>query len=100
MYKPNQERVHTLQEYIFLKQRDFYGCLPIYYAAVENNFELIKKMVERGSPVNETSLFGPSLLSFAREYNNSELYQFLIAHGATDRGMPLPELSDISGDDM
>jgi ankyrin repeat protein len=99
MYKLEHEEAYALREYIFLKQRDAFGCLPIYYAVLKNDFELVKKMVERGSPLNETSRFFPSLLSLALENGNIELYNYLVAHGATNRGMPLPELSDSSDDD-
>ena len=54
---------------------------PFCISIVEGNYEMVKKMIELGSNVNESS-HGLTPLMYAARYNKVEIAKLLIANGA------------------
>ena len=61
---------------------DDFGKTPIHRAAVKNNFDVIKYLVERGADINLAAADGTTPLMRAAENENVEIAAYLIEKGA------------------
>ena len=61
---------------------DDFGKTPIHRAAVKNNFEVIKYLVERGADINLPAADGTTPLMRAAENENVEIAAYLLEKGA------------------
>ncbi|MDR0323116.1 MAG: ankyrin repeat domain-containing protein [Treponema sp.] len=62
------------------------GMTPLLYAAKWGNFDLVKILVGYGALVNVRDINGSTALSMVRANGNSQIYDFLLEHGAVDTG--------------
>jgi ankyrin repeat protein len=73
-----------VKEASYLTKCDIDFFIPPLYSAVKrsNNLEIVKLLVEAGFPINYKSKFYPSALSMAILYDNIEIVEYLLDHGA------------------
>jgi len=58
------------------------GMSPLLYACKWNNFEIIRLLVESGADINTRAVDGSTALTIAETNGNTEMYNYLIEHGA------------------
>jgi hypothetical protein len=62
------------------------GMTPLLYASKWENFEMVKLLTEHGANINIQAANGDTALSLARKNNNDAIYNYLVEHGAVERG--------------
>jgi ankyrin repeat protein len=79
--------IEFLKTHGFLDAYNEDGCTPLQEAAVKNEYEVAKELVENGADVNKTT--GPDMdegtgtaLFYACDYNNYDVALLLLNHGA------------------
>ena len=60
------------------------GMTPLLYASKWNNFEITRLFVESGADINARAVDGNTALSIATANGNTEMYNYLIEHGAVE----------------
>jgi len=60
------------------------GMTPLLYASKWNNFEITRLLVENGANINARAVDGNTALSIAAANGNSEMYNYLVEHGAVE----------------
>lgn len=55
---------------------------PLMMAVQNDSKEIVQLLLDKGADVNYKSRYGQSILSTARNYNNSGIAELLKAHGA------------------
>jgi len=71
------------------------GMTPLLYASKWNNFELVKLLVEHGANINARATDGNTVLSIVKANGNTQIYDYLIEHGADEtRNNFIPPVSN------
>ena len=65
-----------------VNKRDHYGLTPLIQAAISNNLDIAKLLLEHNAEVNRGDIAGCTALYWAAENNNYELCELLLKHGA------------------
>ncbi len=55
---------------------------PLYIAAAEGNFEIVKLLVDNGADVNYSNKFGTTPYKIAKCFDQNEIADYLLEHGA------------------
>ena len=55
---------------------------PLYIAATEGNFEIVKLLVDNGANVNYSNKFGTTPYKIATFFDQNEIADYLLKHGA------------------
>lgn len=78
---------YNLEQYIpqLVNSRDAKGNTPLYYACMNNNKELAKKLIENGADVNARNENGNTALHAAFKRNNEEVIALLLKNEANPR---------------
>jgi hypothetical protein len=75
--------VHQFSSYgVDLNQLDEYGFTPLIEAAIVDNIEISKLLLEKGANPNQPDVIGGTALHWAAENNNLELCKLLLEHRA------------------
>jgi len=74
------------------------GMTALLHACKRGNFETVKMLVENGADINARALDGNTALSLTQNVNNSEIFYYLIEHGAVviANNNPAPQSSGIT----
>ncbi len=64
------------------------GMTALLYAIQEGNFETVKLLIEKGANVNASNYNGYTPASLSKELESTEIYDYLILHGAEDIEVP------------
>lgn len=76
------QAVRQVMRYTDVNELDEYGFRPIIEAAIVDNIEISKLLIQQGVDVNQRDVTGGSALQWAVENNNIELAKLLLANKA------------------
>jgi hypothetical protein len=67
----------------FLRKRDPDGNTALALACMEGHYEMVKLLVERGSPINSKNNKGETPLIISLQYSRTEVATYMISQGAS-----------------